>query len=151
MPRPPMTESPDTRIFLMACDDRQCNISDRLNIVYTQSFGCHLKECTADSLGSKVTGLSNLSWKVTGPSVHSGRICLFGCGLVDESTLTFVYTHELAHIATKSVGHKKEFWDNFKFLLEEAKETGFHIPIDYKNKPQTYCGITITDNPYYDV
>lgn len=71
--------------------------------------------------------------------------------LVDESTLTFVYTHELAHIATKSVGHKKEFWDNFKFLLEEAKESGFHIPIDYKNKPQTYCGITITDNPYYDI
>lgn len=71
--------------------------------------------------------------------------------LVDESTLTFVYTHELAHIATKSIGHKKEYWDNFKFLLEEAKETGFHIPIDYKKNPQTYCGMTITDNPYYDM
>ena len=71
--------------------------------------------------------------------------------LIDEGTLTFVYTHELAHIATKSVGHKKEFWDNFKFLLEQAKETGFHSPIDYKKAPQTYCGITITDNPYYDV
>jgi len=24
-------------------------------------------------------------------------------------------------------------------------------PVDYKNKPQPYCGMTITDNPYYDV
>ena len=71
--------------------------------------------------------------------------------LIDESTLTFVYTHELAHIASKSVGHKKEFWDNFKFLLEEAKEVGFHNPVDYKKNNQTYCGMTITDNPYYDM
>ena len=71
--------------------------------------------------------------------------------LIDENTLTFVYTHELAHIATKSIGHKKEFWDNFKFLLEQAKEAGFHSPIDYKKNPQTYCGMTITDNPYYDM
>jgi hypothetical protein len=71
--------------------------------------------------------------------------------LIDENTLIFVYTHELAHIATKSVGHKKEFWDNFKFLLEEAKETGFYSPVDYKKDSQTYCGMTITDNPYYDM
>jgi len=71
--------------------------------------------------------------------------------LIDENTLTFVYTHELAHIATKSVGHKKEFWDNFKFLLEEAKEMGFYTPIDYKKDNQTYCGMTITDNPYFDM
>jgi hypothetical protein len=71
--------------------------------------------------------------------------------LIDENTLIFVYIHELAHIATKSIGHKKEFWDNFKFLLEEAKETGFYSPVDYKKDNQTYCGMTITDNPYYDM
>jgi predicted metal-dependent hydrolase len=71
--------------------------------------------------------------------------------LIDENTLMFVATHELAHIATKSIGHKTEFWDNFKFLLEEAKEIGLHQPVDYKKKSQEYCGMKIRDNPYYDV
>ena len=71
--------------------------------------------------------------------------------LIDENTLTFVYIHELAHITSKSIGHKKEFWDNFKFLLEEAKDVGFYSPVDYKKNNQTYCGMTITDNPYYDM
>ena len=71
--------------------------------------------------------------------------------LIDEDTLTFVAFHELSHIMTKSIGHKPEFWENFKFLLENAKEAGIHEPIDYKNKPQEYCGMKIHDNPYYDV
>lgn len=71
--------------------------------------------------------------------------------LIDESTLTFVAIHELSHIMTKSIGHKSEFWDNFKFLLENAKESGIHDPVDYKKAPQEYCGMKIHDNPYYDV
>jgi hypothetical protein len=71
--------------------------------------------------------------------------------LVDEGTLTFVCYHELAHVMTKSIGHKKEFWDNFKFLLVEAKEMKMYDPVDYKKNNQTYCGMTISDNPYYDV
>lgn len=70
--------------------------------------------------------------------------------LIDENTLMFVAIHEMSHIATKSIGHKNEFWDNFKFLLENAKEAGIHDPQDYKKKPQEYCGMTIKDNPYYD-
>ena len=53
-------------------------------------------------------------------------------------------------IATKSIGHKSEFWENFKFLLAEAKSAGVHNPVDYKEKPQEYCGMKISDNPYYD-
>lgn len=71
--------------------------------------------------------------------------------LIDENTLLFVALHELSHIATKSIGHKTEFWDNFKFLLEKAKEAGIYEPVDYKKKPESYCGMTITDNPYYDM
>lgn len=74
-----------------------------------------------------------------------------GTQLIDENTLTFVAIHELAHIATKSIGHKDEFWNNFKFLLEEAKKIGIYSPVDYKKKPQEYCGMDITDNPYYDM
>lgn len=74
-----------------------------------------------------------------------------GTRLIDENTLTFVAIHELAHVATKSIGHKKEFWNNFKFLLTEAKEIGLYNPVDYKNKPVDYCGMEINDNPYYDL
>ena len=71
--------------------------------------------------------------------------------LIDIETLTFVGIHELAHVASVSVGHKEEFWENFKFLLEEAKAAGIYNPVDYKQNPQEYCGMTISDNPYYDL
>lgn len=70
--------------------------------------------------------------------------------LIDEDTLTFVAIHELSHVMTKSIGHKSEFWSNFKFLLECAKEAGIHTPVNYKENPQEYCGMKIHDNPYYD-
>jgi hypothetical protein len=71
-------------------------------------------------------------------------------GLIDESTLTFVAIHELSHVMTKSIGHKSDFWQNFKFLLEQAKEANIHNPVDYKSAPRKYCGMKIHDNPYYD-
>jgi len=74
-----------------------------------------------------------------------------GNKLIDINTLTFVAIHELAHIMTKSVGHKQEFWQNFKFLLQNAKKAGIYNPVDYKSKPENYCGMTITDNPYFDL
>lgn len=71
--------------------------------------------------------------------------------LIDLNTLTFVAIHELAHIMTKSEGHKQEFWQNFKFLLENAKDAKIYDPVDYKNSPKDYCGMKITDNPLYDL
>jgi hypothetical protein len=73
-----------------------------------------------------------------------------GGNLIDENTLMFVALHEISHIATKSVGHTDEFWTNFKFILQEAEEFGIYKPEDYKKKPKKYCGMKITDNPYYD-
>lgn len=70
--------------------------------------------------------------------------------LIDLNTLTFVAIHELAHIMTVSEGHKQEFWQNFKFLLEQAKAANIYEPIDYKKNPEPYCGMDISDNPYYD-
>jgi len=74
-----------------------------------------------------------------------------GNKLIDENTLTFVAIHELSHLATKTVGHTDEFWNNFKFLLKEAKKENIYNPIDYKKNPQPYCGMTISDNPYFDL
>ncbi len=71
--------------------------------------------------------------------------------LIDEHTLTFVAIHELSHVCTKSIGHKSEFWENFKFLLENAKEAGIHEPKDYNKTPQRYCSMDINDNPYFDL
>lgn len=71
--------------------------------------------------------------------------------LIDQNTLMFVAIHEIAHIMTLSVGHTEEFWQNFKFLLENAVELGIYEPIDYKKNPKNYCGMDITDNPYYDL
>lgn len=71
--------------------------------------------------------------------------------LIDEHTLTFVAIHECSHILSESVGHKTEFWENFKFLLEEAKSAGIHEPKDYKKEPESYCGMNIRDNPFYDM
>ena len=69
--------------------------------------------------------------------------------MIDPNTLFFVSVHELAHVATKSVGHTQEFWDNFKHLLTEAKEAGLYRPVDYNKNPAPYCGMTLTDSPLF--
>ena len=74
-----------------------------------------------------------------------------GTKLIDENTLTFVAIHELGHVMSESIGHKKEFWQNFKFLLKNAIQMGIYTPVDYKKSQKKYCGMTITDNPYYDM
>ena len=71
--------------------------------------------------------------------------------LIDEHTLMFVAIHEISHVMTKSIGHKSEFWGNFKFMLENAKEAGIHEPIDYSKSPQEYCSMKISDNPYFNI
>ena len=67
--------------------------------------------------------------------------------LVKLNTLFFVALHELAHIMTISIGHKKEFWKNFKFLLQFAIKHNYYKYIPYHKTPQKYCGIKITDTP----
>jgi hypothetical protein len=71
--------------------------------------------------------------------------------LIDEHTLMFVAIHEISHTMTKSIGHRSEFWQNFKFLLEEAKEAKIHEPINYSKTPTEYCSMKITDNPYFSI
>ncbi len=74
-----------------------------------------------------------------------------GKKLIDENTLTFVAIHELSHTGTETIGHDKNFWNNFKRLLEHAEKIGLYTPENYKKKPKKYCGMEITDNPYFDL
>jgi WLM domain len=68
---------------------------------------------------------------------------------VDMNTLMFVCLHEMAHLCTASIGHRTEFWDNFKFLLREAETIGIYKPQDYRETPQEYCGMDITSSPLF--
>lgn len=70
----------------------------------------------------------------------------------DLNTLCFVKTHELAHLGVDVPQHPPEFWQCFKFLLQEA------IPIapggvweNYDEFPVNYCGLTIDYNPLNDI
>ena len=74
-----------------------------------------------------------------------------GDKLIDPNTLMYVAIHELAHIATKSIGHTQEFWQNFKFLLQNAVKIKIYNPVNYKKKNKNYCGMKITDNPLFDI
>ena len=70
--------------------------------------------------------------------------------LVDMNTMMFVAIHEMGHVISETVGHNDEFWNNFKWLLGIATKHGFYNNVDYKNNPQEYCGMIITDNPAMD-
>jgi predicted metal-dependent hydrolase len=67
--------------------------------------------------------------------------------LVDINTMMFVGLHELAHLMTHSIGHKPEFWDNFRILLRIAIRIGIYDCINYNIESKDYCGTKITDSP----
>lgn len=92
--------------------------------------------------------------KYTSYSVNKGEKIVFclraknaSKQLMDLNTMVFVALHEVAHVASKEVGHTQEFWDNFRWLLEEAIQIGVYREQDFRSKPVPYCGIMITDSP----
>lgn len=64
----------------------------------------------------------------------------------DRNLLRYVVFHEAGHYASKTVGHNKEFWTNFKFIIKEAVEAGLYTKTNYKENPQPYCGITVSSS-----
>lgn len=68
----------------------------------------------------------------------------------DMNELKFVLIHEMAHLFTTTFGHDKLFWNNFKFILQEAVELGIYTPVNYKVDKQPYCGIVISYSPLFD-
>ena len=89
----------------------------------------------------------------TSYSVNKGEIislCIRNSDgtFIDNNTIMFVFIHELSHVMTDEVGHPKIFWDNMKYLLEEASRVGVYSPINYKENPRNYCGMEINSTPY---
>lgn len=64
----------------------------------------------------------------------------------NHNLLRYVVFHEAGHYASKGVGHNKEFWQNFKFILNEAVAIGLYKKEDYASIPQPYCGITVSSS-----
>lgn len=97
---------------------------------------------------------SDGSSKHTSYSVNKGEkivLCLRSKNgnqpLEDPNLLLFVALHEISHIMTKSIGHTKEFWNNFKFVLQNCQQAGIYKCVDFSSQPQQYCGITVTNSP----
>ena len=92
--------------------------------------------------------------KYTSYSVNKGEKIVFcirardeTLALVDINTMMFVALHEISHIATVSIGHTDEFWETFKWVLEQSIDIGIYKQIDYKKDPIKYCGVNITSSP----
>ena len=89
-------------------------------------------------------------------SVNKGEelsLCIRDKGsekFIDDNTIIFVAIHELSHIMTPETGHTPLFWDNMKFLLEQASSQGIYIPQDYSQSPVEYCGMDINSTPMKD-
>jgi predicted metal-dependent hydrolase len=94
-------------------------------------------------------GIDNPNY--TSYSINKGEqivLCLISHNkLIDLNTMMFVVLHELSHICTLSIGHTPEFWDNFKWILEEAINIGVYKKQDFKLNNVDYCGMKITDSP----
>jgi hypothetical protein len=94
-------------------------------------------------------GIDNPNY--TSYSVNKGEqivLCLRSHNkLMDLNTMMFVVLHELSHICTLSLGHTTEFWDNFKWILEEAINIGIYKKQEFKLNNVDYCGMKITDSP----
>ena len=67
--------------------------------------------------------------------------------LHDINTMMFVLLHEIAHIMSDSIGHNKEFKDNFEFILRISSKLDLYKKINYKVKSESYCGIKINSTP----
>lgn len=86
-------------------------------------------------------------------SVNKGEelsLCIRDKGtesFIDDNTIIFVAIHELSHIMTPETGHTPLFWDNMKYLLEQASSQGIYMPVDYSQSPVEYCGMDINSTP----
>ena len=89
-------------------------------------------------------------------SVNKGEelsLCIRDKGseeFIDDNTIIFVAIHELSHIMTPETGHTPLFWDNMKYLLEQASSQGIYMPQDYSQSPVEYCGMDINSTPMKD-
>lgn len=70
--------------------------------------------------------------------------------LHDINTMMFVVLHELSHMMNNNWGHEEDFWELFRFMLNNGTECGIYVPVNYRAAPVVYCGLRIDYNPMFD-
>lgn len=129
---------------------KMLELSDYLQVKFPKDKRVmRLKKFSPDNIVEK-----SRDSKYTSYSINKGEKIVFCLRsrnsdekLVNLNLLMFVALHELGHVITVSIGHEEEFWDNFKWLLEQSIVLGIYEPHDFKKKPEEYCGTQITDTP----
>lgn len=69
-------------------------------------------------------------------------ICLRKNNNIFEKNLNglyFILIHELAHLITKKYGHHKEYWNNYKLVLQTAIKHKLYKYKNYNNNPIYIC------------
>ena len=98
--------------------------------------------------------LAELDGQRAGNIAHSvGKRAISICirdpngALADDNACMFVIIHELAHIATHSIGHTPEFWLNMKYLLEVAEHARAYTYTDHDRDHVMLCGRVLGTSP----
>lgn len=71
--------------------------------------------------------------------------------LYNINIMMFVVLHELAHMMNDDWDHDQRFWDLFRLLLVNATYSGIYTPTNFAMNPVNYCGLELTNNPFYEV
>ena len=134
------------------------NVVDELEKEHKQDEYCKMAcERLKQKFDPRVMSESPSDAKYTSYSVNKGEKIFFcirskdpndNNKLININTLLFVAIHEMAHVMTKTIGHTKEFWNNFRFLLRVAVKNNIYQYQNFSEKPEKYCGMEITDSPY---
>ena len=69
--------------------------------------------------------------------------------LKDINTIMFVAIHEFSHTISDSIGHTRDYWSNFKYMLNESIKLKIYEEQDYSIEPEKYCGIKINSSPIF--
>jgi len=69
-----------------------------------------------------------------------------GNKLHDLNLVMYVVLHEISHVACPEYGHGPLFKKIFAFLTQRAIDMGIYKKINFVEKPEEYCGMTINES-----
>lgn len=92
-----------------------------------------------DGTVAEVERPGDIAYSLNKRAIH---VCVRGTGGALESlnTTMYVFLHEVAHVLTLEWGHPEEYWNNFRWVLEVAEQTGTYTYEDFDAIPVTHCG-----------
>ena len=119
-------------------------VNDRIKRVASSLRGTQTGAKLAMRWDGRIDELDNAV--VDTAAVTSGKRTIHVCIQPDApiEALVFVALHELAHIACDEIGHTVRFWDEFRYILDEATRIGAYSGHDPR---AIVCGRTVGSQP----